>query len=49
VALCAGAVDQRITKIAAVGTLARSITDERYVDQRLGVTTPGIFTGSEMT
>ncbi|SIO41266.1 Acetyl xylan esterase (AXE1) [Singulisphaera sp. GP187] len=43
VALCAGAVDPRITKVAAVGTLASYITEEPYVGQRLGVMAPGIL------
>ncbi len=43
VALCAGAVDPRITKVAAVGTLASYITDEPYVGQRLGVMAPGML------
>ncbi|WP_406697912.1 acetylxylan esterase [Singulisphaera sp. Ch08] len=43
VALCAGAVDPRITKVAAVGTLASYITEEPYVGQKLGVMAPGIL------
>lgn len=43
VALCAGAVDPRVTKVAAVGTLASYITEEPYVGQRLGVMAPGIL------
>ena len=43
VALSAGAVDKRITKIAAVGTLASFITEEPYEGQRLGVMAPGIL------
>lgn len=43
VALCAGAVDPRVTKVAAVGTLASYISEEPYVGQRLGVMAPGIL------
>jgi cephalosporin-C deacetylase-like acetyl esterase len=43
VALCAAAVDDRITKAAAVGTLASFVSDEPYVGQRLGVMAPGIL------
>lgn len=43
VALSAAAVDPRITKVAAVGTLASYITEEPYVGQRLGVMAPGIL------
>src|SRR5947208_16565626 len=43
VALAAGAVDPRITKVAAVGSLASYITDGPYVGQRLGVMATGIL------
>jgi hypothetical protein len=43
VALCAAATDERITKVAAVGTLASYISEEPYVGQRLGVMAPGIL------
>lgn len=43
VALCAAATDNRITKVAAVGSLASFVTDEPYVGQRLGVMAPGIL------
>ncbi|MDB5306753.1 MAG: dienelactone hydrolase-like enzyme [Gemmataceae bacterium] len=43
VALCAAATDARVTKAAAVGTLASYVTDEPYVGQRLGVMAPGIL------
>src|SRR5262245_18425027 len=43
VALCAGAVDPRVTKVAAVGSLASYIIDEPYAGQRLGVMAPGIL------
>jgi cephalosporin-C deacetylase-like acetyl esterase len=43
VALCAAATDKRITKAAAVGTLASYVSDEPYVNQRLGIMAPGIL------
>jgi hypothetical protein len=43
VALAAAATDIRITKVAAVGTLASFVTDEPYVGQRLGTMAPGIL------
>ena len=43
VALCAAATDKRITKAAAVGTLASYVSDEPYVNQRLGLMAPGIL------
>jgi hypothetical protein len=43
VALCAGAVDPRVTRVAAVGSLASYVTDVPYVGQRLGVMAPGIL------
>jgi cephalosporin-C deacetylase-like acetyl esterase len=43
VALCAAATDKRITKVAAVGTLASYVSDEPYVGQRLGTLAPGIL------
>ncbi len=43
VALAAAATDKRITKVAAVGTLASYVTEEPYVGQRLGVMAPGIL------
>jgi hypothetical protein len=42
VALAAAALDERITKVAAVGTLASYVSDEPYVGQRLGVMASGI-------
>ena len=42
VALCAATTDPRITKVAAVGTLASYLTDGPYVGQRLGTLAPGI-------
>ncbi len=43
VALCAAATDKRITKAAAVNTLASFGTDEPYTNQRLGTLAPGIL------
>lgn len=43
VALCIAATDKRVTKVAAVGTLASFITDEPYIGQRLGTLAPGIL------
>jgi len=42
VALAAAAVDRRITKVAAVRTLASYLTEVPYEGQRLGVMAPGI-------
>src|SRR5262249_39608623 len=41
VALCAAATDKRITKAAAVGTLASFVSDVPYEGQRLGILAPG--------
>jgi hypothetical protein len=43
VALCAAATDKRITKAAAVGSLASYVTEEPYTGQRLGLMAPGIL------
>lgn len=46
VALCAAAADateKRITKVAAVNSLASFVTDEPYTNQRLGLMAPGIL------
>lgn len=43
VALTAAATDPRITKVAAVGTLASFVTDAPYQNQRLGTFAPGIL------
>jgi sugar lactone lactonase YvrE/cephalosporin-C deacetylase-like acetyl esterase len=43
VALCAAATDKRITKVAAVNTLASFVTDAPYTNQRLGTLAPGIL------
>jgi cephalosporin-C deacetylase-like acetyl esterase len=42
VALAAAGVDRRITRVAAVHTLASFLTDVPYEGQRLGVMAPGI-------
>jgi cephalosporin-C deacetylase-like acetyl esterase len=42
VALCAAAVDRRVARVAAVGTLASYLADGPYVGQRLGIMAPGI-------
>ncbi len=42
VALCAAALDQRITRVVTVGSLASYLTDEPYENQRLGIMAPGI-------
>ena len=43
VALAAGAIDPRITDVAAVGTLASYVTDGPYRGQRLGILAPAIL------
>jgi hypothetical protein len=43
VALCAAALDTRITRVAAVGTLASYVSEEPYQNQRLGIMAPGIL------
>src|SRR6185437_13834965 len=43
VALCAAATDKRITKAAAVSTLASFVSDVPYEGQRLGILAPGIL------
>jgi dienelactone hydrolase len=43
VALAAAATDPRVSKVAAVGTLASYISDEPYKGQRLGVIVPGLL------
>ena len=42
VALVAAATDLRVTKVAAVGTLASFVSDEPFQGQRLGTIVPGI-------
>ena len=37
------ATDSRITKVAAINTLASLVTDEPYTNQRLGTLAPGIL------
>ncbi|MDY3552648.1 SMP-30/gluconolactonase/LRE family protein [Gemmata sp. JC717] len=43
VALCAAAVEKRITKVVAINTLTSFVTDEPYTNQRLGVMAPGLL------
>lgn len=43
VALCAAAVDTRITAAAALGTLASFVTETPYRNQRLGILAPGMI------
>ncbi len=43
VALCAAAVDPRITQVATIDTLASYVTDVPYQGQRLGILAPGIL------
>ena len=43
VALAVGAIEPRVAKIAAVGSLGSYISDEPYVGQRLGLMAPGIL------
>jgi cephalosporin-C deacetylase-like acetyl esterase len=43
VALCAAALDPRITEIACVDMLASYVTDVPYQDQRVGILVPGIL------
>ena len=43
VALTAGAVDSRITHVAAIDSLASYVTDAPYKNQRLGVMAPGML------
>lgn len=42
VGLCAGALDDRITRVAMVNSLASYVTDQPYVGQRLGLMVPAI-------
>src|SRR5207244_3489580 len=43
VALCAAAVDERINRVATVGSLASYVSDVPYRGQRLGIMAPGIL------
>ena len=43
VALCAAALDERITHAVTVNSLASYVTDEPYRNQRLGLMVPGIL------
>ncbi len=43
VALAAAAIDPRVSKVAAIGSLASYVSDEPYRGQRLGVMVPGLL------
>lgn len=43
VGLCAGALDDRITRVALVNSLTSYVTDQPYVGQRLGLMVPAIL------
>jgi len=43
VALAAGAVERRFTRVAAVATLASFLTEKPYAGQRLGIMAPGVL------
>jgi cephalosporin-C deacetylase-like acetyl esterase len=43
VALCAGALDDRISRVATVNSLGSYVTDQPYVGQRLGLMAPAIL------
>jgi cephalosporin-C deacetylase-like acetyl esterase len=43
VAVCAAALDTRITRVVTIGTLASYVTEEPYQGQRLGLMAPGIL------
>ncbi len=43
VAVCAAALDARITDVATLGTLASYVTEVPYEEQRLGILAPGIL------
>jgi hypothetical protein len=43
VAVCAAALDTRITRVATIGTLASYVTEEPFQGQRLGLMAPGIL------
>jgi hypothetical protein len=43
VALAAAATDSRVSRVAAVGSLASYVSDEPYRGQRLGVIIPGVL------
>jgi cephalosporin-C deacetylase-like acetyl esterase len=43
IALCAAATEKRITKVAAIESLASFVSEEPYVGQRLGLMAPGIL------
>jgi len=43
VALCAGALDERISRVVTINSLASYVTDQPYVGQRLGLMVPAII------
>jgi uncharacterized cupin superfamily protein len=43
VAICAAAIDPRVTRVVAVDSLASYVTDGPYRNQRLGLMAPGIL------
>jgi len=43
VALCSAAIDSRITRVAAVNTLASYVSEVPYEAQRMGILAPGIL------
>jgi hypothetical protein len=43
IALCAAALDERITRATAVQSLASYVTDQPYRNQRLGTMVPGVL------
>ena len=43
IALCAAALDERITRVQSVDSLATYVTDEPYRKTRLGLMVPGIL------
>jgi hypothetical protein len=43
IALCAAALDERITHAVTINSLASYVTDEPYRNQRLGLMVPGIL------
>ncbi len=42
-ALCAGALDERISRVVTINSLASYVTDQPYVGQRLGLMVPAII------
>jgi len=43
VGLCAGALDERITRVAMINSLTSYVTDQPYVGQRLGLMAPAVL------